>query len=175
MPRDLRHLTEPDPRYTARRQFAGLAMVPRSPPPENSLRMTERDRAVIGCIGSAEARIRIEERRALMAPYDGGFLQETEADRRNVAEVKLLQADLARRDAELGIEGWPGALSSELPDDDLHVLGLPTKDYGTLPGPAQGGPLRESRAAAERRRLALLTAVAVFALLALAGALGLLS
>lgn len=59
---------------------------------------------------------------------------------------------------QLGCEGWPGAL----PDDDRAAAGLPTTGYGMRAGPAQGHPLRESRAAARRRRQWLVAALALF-------------
>ena len=51
---------------------------------------------------------------------------------------------------------------SGLTDDERASLGLPTTGHGMRPGPAQGYPLRESRAAVRRRRQWLCAALALF-------------
>ena len=58
-----------------------------------------------------------------------------------------------------------GAMS----DDDRAAAGLPTTDFGTLPGPAEGYPLRESRATLVRRRWLLKVALVAVVALLLAG------
>lgn len=63
------------------------------------------------------------------------------------ADAIRIQRRLASYRDGLGCEGSGG-----LPDDDREVLGLPTTDYGTLAGPAEGYAMRESRASVTRRR-----------------------